>query len=251
MLRARIRAVQDENKSSQQQYGCGSRDTHDAADDGAVFPGTRVVVKAEEQHLIGDAADLVVRGLHQSETQVFWRKLHAVKILRDVTIGREHDDGGRVSVLSGLLVPLELETDGLGERIDRVGWTSQEMPALVCAGPAVAAHDVALFGGGHVGRFVGIETYGDYVEILADVERQDFKRSGEALQHFTTEHRALVVAEVQDDGASMAEVVAELYGVAEFVAEGEVGGDFGVQVLFDSHEFQSWQFLARGHAHGL
>src|SRR5437660_9758536 len=113
MLRARIRAVHDEHASPQNQNGRRPRDTQQATDDGAVFPRPRIVVVAVQKQLVRDTADFVLRCLYQSQTQIFGWKLHSIKILRDVTLGSQHNDGGGVSVLLSLLVPLKLEADRL------------------------------------------------------------------------------------------------------------------------------------------
>src|SRR6266576_5490042 len=99
MLRAGIRTVHDEYTSPQDQDGRCPRDTQQAADDGAIFPGPRIIVIAVQEHLVRDTADFVLRSLYQSQTQILGRELHSVKILRDATIGSQHDDGRGMSIL--------------------------------------------------------------------------------------------------------------------------------------------------------
>src|SRR5208337_1442333 len=100
------------------------------ADNGTIFSSPGIVVIAVEQHLVADVANLVLRGLHQSEAQIFRRKLDSVKVSRNAAVGREHHDGGGVSVLLGFRIELKLEADGFGQRFDLVSLAGKEVPAL-------------------------------------------------------------------------------------------------------------------------
>ena len=64
------------------------------------FPVRGIVVIAVQQHLIDDVADLVLRGLDQSQPQIFRRKFHAIEVLRDASLRRQHHNGGGVRELS-------------------------------------------------------------------------------------------------------------------------------------------------------
>ena len=70
-------------KAAADQHEAGAGGAHHVHGDRAVFAGRRIVVVAEQQHLIHRAADLVVRSLHQSEAQIARRVFHAVEISRE------------------------------------------------------------------------------------------------------------------------------------------------------------------------
>jgi hypothetical protein len=60
-------------------------------------------------------------------------------------------------------------------------------------------------------RFLAaVEAYCHYVKILPEIKSQRLHRTDQALQQFTAQHRAGVVAEVQNDGTPVAKVVGEL-----------------------------------------
>ena len=136
--------------------------------------------------------------------------------------GRQHHDGGGVRVLVDPGIVLILEADGLGERVDRLRRSGQEMPAAGCAGTAVALEIVLLLCGGDGRRFLRIEADGDDVEFVADIELHHLHGAGQSGERFAAEHGAVVVDEVQDQRL-FAEVVAEFDGAAGVVDESEIG----------------------------
>src|SRR5208283_3669362 len=120
------------------------------------------------------------------------------------------------------------------------------MPSVRGIRPAIALHDVAFLRGSHLGGFARIEAESHHVKILAKLERQRLHRTDQALKQFGAQHRALIVAEVQYDRTPMAEVVAELYCVAEFVAKLEITRHLGVEVLLDADKLEPrWPLVGR------
>src|SRR3984957_20719604 len=130
-------------------------------------------------------------------------------------IGRQHHDRGGMRVLLGLGIELILEAYSLRERVDLIRFAGQKMPALIGSGAAEALHDVALFCRSHFGGLTRVEAYSDDVEILADVKGQRLHRADQPFEKFAAEHGALVVAQIQNDRPSMAEIFGEPDWAAE------------------------------------
>src|SRR5438876_8020833 len=101
--------------------------------------------------------------------------------------------------LAGLGIVLVLKTCGLGERINGLLRSGQEMPTLSCAGTSISLQEFCLLGGCHCRSFAWIEADGEDVELVAYIEFEHSESAFQSAEDFSTEHGALVVDEVQDD----------------------------------------------------
>src|SRR5271169_1201592 len=133
-----VEPEKNEQQTTEEQDGESCSQPQNVADNRAIFAGGGIVVIAVEQHLIDGVADLALRGFDQTHAQVFRRIIHAVEIARDAALRSEHHDGGGVRVLVDLGIVLILEADGLGQCVDRLRGSGEEMPAGRSAGTAVA-----------------------------------------------------------------------------------------------------------------
>ena len=122
------------------------------------------------------------------------------------------------------------------------------MPARGGVGAAVATDVVLLLGGGHLGSFARIEAHGDYVEFIADIELYQAHGAGESGQSLAAQHGAVVINQVEDQGL-VAEIVAQLHGLAGFVAEGEIGRDLRVEMLLDADVLEPRRARVRRRRH--
>src|SRR5581483_12514951 len=111
-----------------QQDRRSSRQLQNSSDNRSVFSFVGIVVVAVKQYFIHDIADLVLRGLYQSQAQVFRSKLHAVVVLRDLPFGRENHDCRGVRKLLGFGIVFVLKTSSVCQRIDRTLWSGKKMP---------------------------------------------------------------------------------------------------------------------------
>jgi hypothetical protein len=152
-------------------------------------------------------------------------------------------------------IVLILEADSLGECVDRVGGSGEEMPAGRGARASVALEVFLLLGGGDRGRFLRVEADRDDVELIADVELHHLHGAAESGEGFAAEHGAVVVDQVQDQRLR-SEVVAESDGVAGVVDKGEICGNLSVEMLLNADVLEVWRADVgrRGHdalGHGL
>src|SRR6266446_5494148 len=108
--------------------------------------------------------------------------------------------------LSGLGIVFVLKTCSLGERVDGLLRSGQEMPTLSCAGTSISLQKFCFLGGRHLRGFAGIEADGENVELVADVELQHSERALQSAEDFSAKHGALVVNEIEDHRLS-AEVI--------------------------------------------
>ena len=76
------------------------------------LPGRRVVVIAEQQHLVGDRAEPVLGRLDERQAQIPRRKVDAEEIARDDALRRRDVDRRAVGVLLDVLVERVTESDG-------------------------------------------------------------------------------------------------------------------------------------------
>ena len=91
--------------------------------DRAVLPGRRVVVEAEQQHLVDGVPIVLVRRLDSAEPEVARRELDAVEVARRARpSGVSDHDAARVREL------LDLVVVGVAEA-DRVGRAARSLPA--------------------------------------------------------------------------------------------------------------------------
>ncbi len=188
---------------------------------------------AEEQHLIDERSDLVVRRLDEAELQILWRELDAVEVPRDPSVRRQQRDRGRMGVLIDLRIVGVAETDRRRQRLDRRLASGQEVHVGRRLRMVVAAEKVLLSLGGHRRRLAGIEAHEDDVELLAGSERHAFERPDQPVQHLRAEHRALVIHE-REQHRPLAEVLAERDLLARLVGERQVERDLLVQLLIDA-----------------
>src|SRR5579883_470867 len=148
ILGARFQAEHDDQKASQHNNREDTRDLQYARDDGAVLPGSRIVVIAIKQYLVDHVADLVLRGLHKRQPQIPGSVFHAVKILGNLALRRDHHDRGSVRKLLRLLIPRVLKTKSVRQRLDVRLVPGQEVPALSSSGTSVTSDHRVLLGCG-------------------------------------------------------------------------------------------------------
>src|SRR6476661_9872655 len=79
--------AQEHDEEDEADHGREAGHAHEPQGDDAVAADHRVVVKAVEQDLVDEAADLVAGGLDQAEPQVARRVLDAEEIARDPPLG--------------------------------------------------------------------------------------------------------------------------------------------------------------------
>src|SRR5437588_4317923 len=108
--------------------------------------------------------------------------------------------------LSGLGIVFVLKTCSLGERVDGLLRSGQEMPTLGCAGTSVSLHKLCLLCGCHRRGLARIVADGKHVELVADIELEHPEGAFQSTKDFTAKHGALVVDEVEDHRLS-AEVI--------------------------------------------
>src|SRR5579864_147116 len=101
--------------------------------------------------------------------------------------------------LTDLGIVLILESDGFGERGDRVLLTRKEMPAVGRTRTVVTLDVHFLLCRGLLWRVARIETNREYVEVFAQVEFQNAQRTAQPIQDLPAQHRALVINHVEDD----------------------------------------------------
>src|SRR5215470_11260463 len=89
-------------------------DLQHPADDGAIFSGCRIVVVAVENHLVHQVANLVVGSLNQAQSQILWREINSVEILRNFAFWSENYYGRSVRELLVLLIELVAEPNCFG-----------------------------------------------------------------------------------------------------------------------------------------
>ncbi len=79
----------DEHKAEEHKSG-GRAEYPDHARDGqSVFSRRRIVLAAEQQHLVGQVADLVGRSVHQTEAEIARVIGDPVEVVRDLAFGRQ------------------------------------------------------------------------------------------------------------------------------------------------------------------
>ena len=66
-----------------------SRGSNDVENVGAVLADHRVVLKAEQEHLVDDRAELALRGVQHAEPQILRRVVDSVEVARDLAVGRQ------------------------------------------------------------------------------------------------------------------------------------------------------------------
>src|SRR5437879_190743 len=100
--------------------------------------------------MIDGRADLSGGSVNQSQANIAGRILDAVKIARYAAVWREQHNATGVSEDVVLLVEGVAEIRGRGQRVDRIFFSSQEMPASNGFRTAVLRHSRSLFLSGHV-----------------------------------------------------------------------------------------------------
>ena len=179
----------------------------------AVLPDARVVVIAEQQHLVGDRAELVVRRFDERQAEIARREIDPEEIAGHDALRRRDVDRRAVRVLLDVGVVGVAEADGVGQRLDRRLGAGQEVPAVRRRRPPVVRHVGRLLVGGEAEVVFRVDADDDDVEVLAGVERQGLQRAGHAVQDLRAEHRALVIREREHHGTG-AEVLPELHVAA-------------------------------------
>src|SRR5688572_14848753 len=86
----------------QAEYKEDAYNAHRGQNHQAVFSSYRVVVIAEQQDLIDNRSDLILRRLHQAKTQILWRELNPIEIARQPALRRQYHDATSVRVLAFL-----------------------------------------------------------------------------------------------------------------------------------------------------
>jgi hypothetical protein len=114
-----LAAQGEDDPTGQEQHREGAGRTNEVHDDETVLAGLRIVVVAEQQHLIGERADLARRGLDERQLQVARREFHAVQVPRHMARRGQHRDRRRVRELVDRGVIGVTEADGAGQRLDR------------------------------------------------------------------------------------------------------------------------------------
>src|SRR5580704_1318733 len=145
-----------------------------------------------------------------------------------------------MSKLAALGIVLILESGRLGERFDRGGWSGQEMPALCRTGSPVALQVFRFLCGCHLRRLFGIETHSENVKLFSHIELQHPQCAFQSAQHFSAQHRTLVVDQIQNH-RPLAKVVSQLDRFPGFIAKREAGRDLFVQALLNAYVLQSWR----------
>ncbi len=103
-----------------------------------------------------------------------------------------------------------------------------------------------MFDAGKNRPFAGIDADGDDAEIFSDLQGQLLRAAQKAVEHFGAQHRALVIDEGQDDRL-FAKKLPQRYGMALFVAKGEIEGNGVSEILVQPNVAQQ----RRTHAGGL
>src|SRR5271156_6680546 len=91
--------VKNQYKSRDREHGYGSSSLDQARYQQAIFPGGRIVVVAEEQHLIDGRADFSLRSFHQAKAKIARRELDAIKVARDFSLRRQEHNRARMGEL--------------------------------------------------------------------------------------------------------------------------------------------------------
>ena len=171
-----IPAQADRQEYRERQHGGDASGANHRQDARAVLSGRRVVVVAEEQHVVDDRADALVGRLDQAEPEIARRELDPVEVLRDGALRRQHLDRRAVRELPDLLVVRVAEADGVGQRVDRCLRPGQEVPAAGRLRPAVALDVARLLLRRQARAFLRVEADRDDVELAAGLEVQDAER---------------------------------------------------------------------------
>jgi hypothetical protein len=138
-----------------------------------------------------------------------------------------------VGVLIGFGVVEIAKAAGLGQGGDGFLVAGEEVPTILRPGPIVFLQIRALFVGGEVGSFAGVEADGDDVEVFSYVERKGFEGRAHSVEGHGAEHGAAVVDEGENGGLAVDQIL-ELNVFAELIAEDQVEGELGVEVLIDA-----------------
>src|SRR5271156_168634 len=84
-----LAAIKNQHENSNGQHceypGC----LNHARNQQSIFSGDRIVVIAEEQHLIDRSADLPLRSFDQAQAQIARSVLNPVKVARNLSFGRQ------------------------------------------------------------------------------------------------------------------------------------------------------------------
>ena len=187
----------------------------------AVLPDARVVVVAEQQHLVRHRAELVVRRFDERQAEIARREVNPEEIPGHDPLRRRHVDRRPVRVLLDVGVVGVAEPDGLRQRRDRRLGAGEEVPAAGGLRPAVLRDVGLLLVRGEAEVVLRVDAHDHDVEVLARVERQRLQRPRQAVQDLRAEHRALVIREGEHHGAR-AEELAELHVAAVLVPERQV-----------------------------
>ena len=119
----------DEQERQEPEYRDHAADADGPQNRAAVLPGRRVVVIAEQQHLVGDRPEPVLGRFDQREAEIARREIDPEEIARDDALRRRDVDRRAVRVLLDVLVVRVAEPDRVGQRLDRCLGAGQEMPA--------------------------------------------------------------------------------------------------------------------------
>ena len=120
--------------------------------------------------------------------------------------------------------------------------SGHEMPAVGGFRAAVALEIGALLGRGQIRGLGGIDADDDDVEVFAGNVVHHFKRAGEAVELFRTQHRALVVDQ-RKDGRLLAEITGQRHLFARVVGKREVQRQLRVESLLDADAVQDWRLI--------
>jgi len=107
-----------------------------------------------------------------------------------------------------------------------------------------------LFRGGHFRWFRWVEADGDYIEILAEIERSAPSSSPPTL--VGARYRAWDTGNNRGsemNRTSVAKIVGEFSRGCPFVAEFEIDRNLGVEMLVNADELQSWRPLIHRRSH--
>ncbi|HBI43194.1 MAG TPA: hypothetical protein DDY78_10110 [Planctomycetales bacterium] len=226
-------APQRQDHAPNSQESQDAAQAHEVHDRRAVFSLGGVVMKAEEQRLIDDRADFVVRRLHQTQLQVTSRIFDVQKVAIEFTDRGKHHDAAGVRELLVILVVGIAETDGVGQPVNGFFIARQEVPARLRVRPAIALHVRLLLGRRQFRAFARVKADGYNLEVLAGRKRHIEHGSRYAVENLVAEHGTAIPGENKDNRLAV-EVVVKVDLLAGLVAESEIERNLLVDALIET-----------------
>ena len=132
----------------------------------------RIVVIAEQEELIDRRADFVRRRFDQCQAKVARFVFESVNVARQATVSCSNHYYSGVGKLVLLRIVRVMKSHRVRERVDRRLMPGKKVPSARRIQTAVAFDVGVLFGRGLLGHVARIDTHGDDIEILADIELQ-------------------------------------------------------------------------------